>query len=220
MEQSATYRGRRRDPAKREAILDAARHHFLKNGMERVTMEQLAATARVSTATLYAYFVNREDVIEAMVQRESERMLAEDWSFLHSSLPFEVSLADLGQILIGFLVDPELRAFERLLSLAASRDATLARRYLDAGPGRATLVLNQMLQDAHERGIINAPNIALAANDVVGLWYGLIRLELDYQQPGPLDADFVQKRAQHGVRQFMLLYGCSTRRRANRRADR
>ena len=62
-------RGRPKDDSKRVALLDAARALFLSRGPE-VTMEEIAATAGVAKATLYAKFTDKESLVEA-VDRKS-----------------------------------------------------------------------------------------------------------------------------------------------------
>lgn len=49
-------RGRPRDPAKREALLEAARKLFLELGADAVTVDQVIAGAKVSRATYYNNF--------------------------------------------------------------------------------------------------------------------------------------------------------------------
>ncbi len=48
--------GRPKDPAKREAILDAAQRLFYARGVGPVGLEDVAGTAGVSRMTLYSHF--------------------------------------------------------------------------------------------------------------------------------------------------------------------
>lgn len=54
--------------AKRKAILQAARDHFLKNGYSRAAMADIARDADVSTATLYKHFSSKDDLFAAIVE--------------------------------------------------------------------------------------------------------------------------------------------------------
>ena len=58
---------RARTGEKYEAIVEASRAHFLADGFAGTRMEPIARSAKVSTATVYAYFPGKEDLFEAMV---------------------------------------------------------------------------------------------------------------------------------------------------------
>lgn len=64
-ESSGGARGRPRDPALDDAILDAAAALLAESGFDALTMEQVAARARVSKATLYRRFGNLSDLLAA-----------------------------------------------------------------------------------------------------------------------------------------------------------
>lgn len=46
----------------RTGILDASRKLFLKNGIEKTSMDDIALAAQCSKATVYVYFKNKEDI--------------------------------------------------------------------------------------------------------------------------------------------------------------
>src|ERR1700728_389531 len=83
-------RGRPNDPAKREAVLDAARDLFLERGPD-VPMDVIAAKAGVAKATLYAKFADRKALVEAVLRRESDRAIAD--SQLAESLAMDIEAA-------------------------------------------------------------------------------------------------------------------------------
>ena len=59
----------------RRNILDAADKLFCKNGVEKTTMEQLAAEAGYSKPTLYGYFKDKDEVYFALVLEFMERIV-------------------------------------------------------------------------------------------------------------------------------------------------
>jgi AcrR family transcriptional regulator len=61
--------------AARELLIDAAETCFQRFGVNKTTIEDVAATAKVSRATVYRYFVDRDDLILGVVLREAERFL-------------------------------------------------------------------------------------------------------------------------------------------------
>jgi len=59
--------------AARERIIDAAEECFQRYGMVRTRVEDIARAAHCSRATIYRYFEGRDEVILAVLLRESER---------------------------------------------------------------------------------------------------------------------------------------------------
>lgn len=59
----------------RRNILDAADKLFCKNGVEKTTMEQLAAEASYSKPTLYGYFKDKDEVYFALVLEFMEKIV-------------------------------------------------------------------------------------------------------------------------------------------------
>src|SRR5256885_15392928 len=57
---SKPRRGRPRDPERYQRILEAARSHFYAHGLERASVEAIAAEAGVSKMTAYSHFCGRQ----------------------------------------------------------------------------------------------------------------------------------------------------------------
>lgn len=65
----ASSRGNRRDD-----LLVAAARRFRDVGLKRTTMEDIARDAGAGKATLYRHFANKDAVIDALLDRETERL--------------------------------------------------------------------------------------------------------------------------------------------------
>jgi TetR/AcrR family transcriptional regulator len=63
----------KRREEKRTHLLNAARAVVARFGIRKTTLEDIAAEARVSRATLYYYFPNREAIFRELVIQEIER---------------------------------------------------------------------------------------------------------------------------------------------------
>lgn len=66
--------GKRRQEAATDRILDAAERLFAEDDPASVGMNEIAAAAGCSRATLYRYFENREALRTAYVHRETRRL--------------------------------------------------------------------------------------------------------------------------------------------------
>jgi TetR/AcrR family transcriptional repressor of mexJK operon len=61
-------RGRPRDPERVRRILEAAQRHFNEHGLERGSVDAIAADARVSKMTVYIHFASKDGLFEAAVR--------------------------------------------------------------------------------------------------------------------------------------------------------
>ena len=199
-------RGRPRDPAKQEALLDAARQLFLRHGPD-LTMEQVITQAQVSRTTLYANYPDKVALLEAMFARESRRIVSEEFSNASLTIGVEEALTRFGERLLGFLSDHEMMAFERLIPLVATAYPTLAARFFAAGPGRAHGILCHLVEQGIERGELAAEDVEDAVSDLVGLWQGFRRIQLSFGQKRPPVGNELKRHVTRCVRQFMRLYG-------------
>jgi AcrR family transcriptional regulator len=59
---------------RRAALLDAARDVVLRFGYRKTTLEDIAAEAGVSRATVYNYFANKEEVFREIIAQELDRL--------------------------------------------------------------------------------------------------------------------------------------------------
>lgn len=199
-------RGRPRDLAKREKILAAARRLFLDFGPAPISMEQIAAEADVAKATLYANFKDKTALLTEIVKRESEKLVANDFARVHHAAGVEEALRRFGKQLLGFLSDPEMLAMERLAAASRAYAPTSTQAFFEAGVGRAMAVLRGLIADGNASGLLDAPDLGRASEDLIGLWEGMLRVEMNFRARPRLSQDEIGHRAARGVAQFMRLY--------------
>jgi AcrR family transcriptional regulator len=59
----------------RDQILEAACNCYLRLGVNKTSVETVAKEAKVSRTTVYRYFANRDELLTALVIRESEHLM-------------------------------------------------------------------------------------------------------------------------------------------------
>src|ERR1044072_4542347 len=69
-------RGRPRDPERVRRILEAAQRHFSEHGLERASVDAIAASAGVSKMTVYSNFGSKEGLFQAVVRDRSATVVA------------------------------------------------------------------------------------------------------------------------------------------------
>jgi len=105
-----TRRGRPRDDAREQAILDAALDLLVEVGYERMSMVAVAARARASKATIYRRWANKDEmVVEALRRAGPADHVPADTGCLRDDLASEVRLmvrmidGPNGALLVGVL---------------------------------------------------------------------------------------------------------------------
>src|ERR1700729_949145 len=83
---------RTRDPRKEKAICDQALAMIVKHGFDGFSMQKLARAARVSPATIYIYFQDREDLILKLYPEVSAKMFAATFANFDPAMPFNQGL--------------------------------------------------------------------------------------------------------------------------------
>jgi TetR/AcrR family transcriptional regulator, transcriptional repressor for nem operon len=69
--------------ATRERIVGAASELMLERGVARTTIEDIQEAAGVSTSQMYHYFANKGDLVAAVIDRQTDQVLARQESELH-----------------------------------------------------------------------------------------------------------------------------------------
>jgi AcrR family transcriptional regulator len=115
-------RGAVASPSPEDRVLDAAKRCCVRWGMNKVTVDDIAAEAGISRATLYRLFPGGKEVLyEALRRRDSADFFTE--------LQAHVDRADsLGDLLVRIVVEAtrQLRSDEHLQVMLASRPGEVA----------------------------------------------------------------------------------------------
>jgi AcrR family transcriptional regulator len=78
----------------RERLIAAAKRCFERHGVARTRVDDIAAEAKVSRATVYRYFRDRDDLILAVLEAEADAFLVEFRQRLSVEAPLEEQLID------------------------------------------------------------------------------------------------------------------------------
>jgi AcrR family transcriptional regulator len=130
-EEGGVPRSPRRE-ATRQRILDAAREVFAERGVIGGTVEDICDRAGFTRGAFYSNFGDKDDVVDALVQREHERLLGHVESIFAEVDRAVAEAGDLPSVL-GILVEQVLRSipFDRQLSLVQTELEIFAIRRPD-----------------------------------------------------------------------------------------
>jgi AcrR family transcriptional regulator len=130
-------------------ILDAAGKLVVRDGVEALTTREIARAAGVPIATLYQYFADKEAVLIALTQRDTDEMDAE----------VATALADLeesGSVTVASVVRATMEAFVRVYH----RRRSFVEIYLR---GRTNLAVHRYGREHNERIATSLREYAVAA---------------------------------------------------------
>lgn len=164
------------EASSRQRIQDAALLLFSQRGFEETTVAELARSADVSKGLVYHYFDTKRDVLEAVMERGSERLdaaLAESGSDRSVAAPAAVVMEILGlvaedlrwwRLFFRLRTQPELGGEFGLGSRGSSLEEALARSLRIAGaeePGREALAMAAAVEGAALRYVLDPDDYPL-----------------------------------------------------------
>lgn len=200
-------RGRPSDPAKREAVLEAARTLFFHGGPEAVNMEAVAREAGVSKGTVYAHFPQRDALIRAVIIAQQERLVAALQDPVDDAAGLRRSLSGFGVDLLTFLCSDDHLLLERMLAAHSHAHPGLGRMIYEHGPLATVTQLARLLDRLNARGLLRLTDSQVAAEQLVGMWLGILREGLLMEGHRKPEAAELQQRVENGVDTFIRAFG-------------
>jgi TetR/AcrR family transcriptional repressor of mexJK operon len=147
--------GRPKDPAKRRAILDAAKTLFLSHGYANTSMDAVAAEAGVSKLTVYSHFNDKETLFSSAVMAKCEEQLPPLFFELPAGIPVENVLLNIARGFHQLINSDESVNLHRLMMALGSQDPKLSQIFFDAGPERMVQGMERLLKRIDETGVLS-----------------------------------------------------------------
>lgn len=216
---SPSRRGRPRDPERCRRIMEAARKHFYAHGMERASVDAIAAEAGVSKMTVYSNFGSKEGLFEAVVRERTDRVMGGPVGAetLDPRQPHKALLA-VGEQFLGLAREEDALGKFRSVYGAAGAQPEACRAFYRQGAERLISDLATYLRRAHDARTLKVPNARLAADLFLAMFLGdgHIRGLLKLEMP---DARENKALLREAVRVFLAAYAAPGQRvRAHERA--
>jgi TetR/AcrR family transcriptional repressor of mexJK operon len=200
-------RGRPRDPERCRRILEAARRHFNEHGLERASVDAIAAEAGVSKMTVYSNFGSKEKLFQAVVHEKTATTVtgAEGAGSLDPEQPEKALLAIGARFLALTRGDDALGTLRSVYGVAGAQPEVCREFYKD-GPERFNSELAAYLRRAHSAGTLRVRNPLQAADLFLSMFLGAghFRGLLMLERPDAREDSALLREA---VRVFMAAYG-------------
>ncbi|WP_374534942.1 TetR/AcrR family transcriptional regulator [Phenylobacterium sp.] len=152
----------RRDE-RRDGILDVARECFLAEGYAATSMSTIAARLGGSKGTLYNYFKSKEDLFEAVMQRQCGALADSLFDMAHDGAGPRERLEHFAESFLRLLLSAESRGIQRLVVAENERFPEIGRMFYDLGPKAVLMKVGEYLADLMDQGVLRRADAFVAA---------------------------------------------------------
>jgi AcrR family transcriptional regulator len=190
---------------RRNGILDVAKRAFLEDGYGATAMSSIAARLGGSKGTLWSYFRTKEELFEAVIEREARPVTLAQQTALDADGKLRRTLVQLCANLIARMTSPEGLALLRVVISESGRSPEIGRMFWDGGPGRIEPMLMDYFSEQVARKKLKNVDPAEMADFLVSLCTGRnrMRMLLNLEPPGSID---VEDEAAWVVGRFLAVY--------------
>lgn len=152
-----------------DQVLDGARTIFLRDGFEGASVDDIAAEAGVSKATLYSYFPDKRVLFVEVARAECRRQADEAEILVTLTAAPDCVLPVAARRIIDFMLSDFGRAVFRICVAESERFPELGRAFYASGPALVREKLANYLNGAVARGELAIDDIHLAADQFAEL---------------------------------------------------
>lgn len=156
--------GRPKSAAKAVAIREAAVKLFMRDGMERTSMDAVANAAGVSKQTVYSHFRSKDQLFRACVASKVE-LYELDASQLPADVDADTLLTHVGRQYLTLLSDPGVVRMFRLMVAEAETHPATVHSFHETGPVATRRNIGRLLA-LHLRDADGDPDFVERATDV------------------------------------------------------
>ncbi|QIL90021.1 TetR/AcrR family transcriptional regulator [Microbulbifer harenosus] len=204
----AASRGRPKDLAKRQAILDAAKHLFLTHGFTGTSMDAVASEAGVSKLTVYNHFSDKETLFTAAIEAKCVSQMPVIMFNLEPGMPVADILQKIGEAFLNMIYQEDSLNLVRLISAVGAQDRTMANLFYEAGPMRTRTEMVRLLKRACDLNQLRVPNPERASEVFFGMLLGgCTHIQIILGCSTPPSPKEIAAHVEEVVRVFMRAYG-------------
>jgi AcrR family transcriptional regulator len=192
---------------KRLQIARAAEALFLAQGYGAVSMDQVARTAGVSKATLYAHFTSKDRLFATIVADKGRESPVADALFPGEVPDLRAALLAIGQRLLRFLLHGRTLAIFRIAIAESARFPELGRACWDNGPQLFCDRFSPWVEALAAQGQVRAPDSLLATEQFMALMRSGVFLRASLALPPPPQDDEIDATVAAAVETWLRAFG-------------
>ena len=197
--------------AKRRQIVDGARAMFLAQGFDAASMNDIARAAGVSKGTLYVYFKNKEELFEAIVERECEAQAERIFDLDPGDHDVEAVLTRHSIAYVKFLCRPEKASAIRTVIAIADRMPDLGRKFYESGPARGIARLADYLSAQVKAGVLVVEDCEIAAAQLMEACQAMIFKSMVFNFASAPSPERIEHVVRIAIKTFLAAYRAPTK---------
>jgi AcrR family transcriptional regulator len=195
------------DSAKRRQIIEGARTIFRVLGFDAASMGEIAKAAGVSKGTLYVYFKDKDELFQAIVEKECA-FQAEGVFDLDASDPDVAgTLTRMGVAFVKVLCVPERLHTFRTVFAIADRKPNVGRTFYETGPGIGIAKMRAYFDAQVAAGRLTVVDTEVAAAQFIESCHATMLKPMMFNFGPPPSLERIEHVVGIAVRTFMAAYG-------------
>lgn len=191
---------------RRERIIQVAREVFFEVGYAGASMSLISQRLGGSKATLYAYFNSKEELFSAII-REGCQVMADIFQAHIGTNDLRQSLTQVAREMMAVILSDWGNRTLQLIIEESRRTPELSKLFDNVIETNGRQTMKQMLQTAHDKGQINAPNIDEAAGIFKSLLFGEIHFKRLLNLCPPPSPENLHAHIDRSIDIFLTYYG-------------
>ena len=154
---------------KYDQVLMGARSVFIACGYGDANMDEVARTAKVSKATVYSYFPDKQSLFIEVVKAECEHMADNAMEEIDQSKDIRQVLNKAAGYMVNFFLSEFSQRMFRICVSEADRIPELGRQFYENGPMMGRQHIAKYLRKAADSGEVEIYDFELAADQFAEL---------------------------------------------------
>jgi AcrR family transcriptional regulator len=195
------------DSAKRRQIIDGARMVFMARGFDAASMGEIAKAAGVSKGTLYVYFKDKDELFEAIVEKECPFQAEGIFAFDAADPDVRGVLTRVCIAFVQALCVPSRQSSLRAVIAIADRMPKIGRRFYETGPAVGLAKMRAYLEAQVAAGRLAIPDCEVAAAQLMESCHATLFKPLLFNAAPPPPLERIEYVVGLAVTTFMAAYG-------------
>jgi AcrR family transcriptional regulator len=195
------------DSAKRRQIVEGARTVFRALGFDAASMGEIAKAAGVSKGTLYVYFKDKDELFQAIVEKECVFQAEGVFDFDVANPDIARELTRMGIAYVNLLCTPEKQSTLRAVMAIAERKPNAGRTFYETGPARGIARLRTYFEAEAAAGRLEIEDYEVAAAQFMESCHATILKPVLFNLAPPPTPERIEHVVRIAVKTFMAAYG-------------
>lgn len=162
----------------RDKLIDVARQLFANKGIENTTMSDIANASDKGRRTIYTYFKNKREIYNAILERESERLVSRMREVADSDISATEKVQEFIAARISMVRSDDKASMTEKLRSLFNLDLNRIERIRKLALAKENSILQSMLEQGIRSGEFNAKQAKRFASTLVlalqGLYYSYV----------------------------------------------